>query len=114
MAAAAGSTAGIRGGTLFHPVPEESAASIAFLPATLAEEYRDGPFIVIVQTREEVSRWLRDPKPGAEGLQVEGLIGFLQRAFADVVIGKNRLRHGSHGLLHATAAADLQKEIGER
>lgn len=56
-------------------MPEQPSSSIAFLSAALAEEYRDGPFIVIVRTREEFSRWLHDPKPGAEGLQVEGLIG---------------------------------------
>ena len=48
---------------------------LAFLPAALAEEYRDGPFVVIVRTREEFSRWLRDPTPGVEWLQVEGLLG---------------------------------------
>jgi hypothetical protein len=55
-------------------VPEEPANTLAYLPAALAEEYREGPFVAIVRTREEFSRWLRDPKPGAEALQVEGLI----------------------------------------
>jgi hypothetical protein len=58
-----------------HLVSEEPAASLAILPAALAEVYREGPFVVIVRTREELSRWLHDPKPGADGLQVEGLIG---------------------------------------
>jgi hypothetical protein len=48
---------------------------MVFLPAALADDYRGGPFIVVVQTREEFTRWLRDPKPEAEGIQVEGLIG---------------------------------------
>jgi hypothetical protein len=56
-------------------MPEEPVASIAFLPAAFAENYRDGPFFVIVRTREEFSRWLRAPTPGVDGLQVEGLIG---------------------------------------
>ena len=63
------------GGRPGNPVSTEPAAAIAFLTAALAEEYRDGPFVVIVRTREEISRWLRDPIPGAEGIQVEGLIG---------------------------------------
>ena len=54
---------------------EEPAAPIPLLPAALAEDERGGPFIVIVRTGGEFSRWLRDPKPGADGLQVEGLIG---------------------------------------
>ncbi len=56
-------------------MPEEPVSSIAILTASLAEEFSDGSFIVIVQTSGEFSRWLRDPLPGAEGLQVEGLIG---------------------------------------
>ncbi|MFN0129386.1 MAG: hypothetical protein ACKV19_22190 [Verrucomicrobiales bacterium] len=58
--------------------PPEAAAramALAVLPAALAEPYGDGPFIVVVRTSEEFSRWLRDPLPGAEGLQVEGLMG---------------------------------------
>jgi hypothetical protein len=45
--------------------------------------------------------------------QVERLVGFLQRALADVMIAKDGLRHGGHRFLDAAAAADLQKEIGE-
>jgi hypothetical protein len=57
-----------------HAVPEEPAVPIALLPAALAEDERGGQYIVIVQTSGEFSRWLRDPGPGADGLQVEGLI----------------------------------------
>jgi hypothetical protein len=56
-------------------VPEEIVNVLAFLPAALAEEYHEGPFAAIVRTREEFSRWLGDPRPGAETLQLEGLIG---------------------------------------
>jgi hypothetical protein len=56
-------------------VPEEPAASIVLLPAAFAEVYSDGPFIVVVQTSEDFTRWLRASMPGVEGLQVEGLIG---------------------------------------
>lgn len=58
-----------------HPATEDPAIALAVLPAALAEHYRDGPFIVVIRTSEEFSRWLRDPLPGAEALQVEGLIG---------------------------------------
>jgi hypothetical protein len=47
---------------------------VVFLPASLAEEFRDGPFVVVVRTREEFLRWLRAPVPGLEWLQVEGLL----------------------------------------
>jgi len=57
------------------PATEAPAIALAVLPADIAEYYRDGPFIVVVRTSEEFSRWLRDPLPGAEALQVEGLIG---------------------------------------
>ncbi len=50
-------------------------AALAFLPAALAEDYSEGPFIVVVETREAFTRWLRDPKPGLEGIEVNGLIG---------------------------------------
>lgn len=55
-------------------MPEEPAASLAFLTAALAEGYRGGSFVAIVRTPEEFSRWLREPAPGVEWLQVEGLI----------------------------------------
>jgi len=48
---------------------------IVALHSSAAEEYRGGPFIVIVQTREGAIRWLHDPMPGLEGIQLEGLIG---------------------------------------
>jgi hypothetical protein len=55
-------------------VPQEPDASLTFLSAAAAEEDRDGSCVVIVRTREEFARWLRDPAPGVEWLQVEGLI----------------------------------------
>lgn len=54
---------------------EDPAASIVCLPVALAEVHREGPFVAIVRTREEFSRWLVDSTPGLEGLQVEGLLG---------------------------------------
>jgi hypothetical protein len=56
-------------------VSEDPAATLVFLRAGLAEECREHAYIVIVRTREELASWLSDPKPGAEALQVEGLIG---------------------------------------
>jgi hypothetical protein len=54
---------------------QEPDASLAFLTAALAEEHHDGSCVVIVRTREEFLRWLREPIPGLEWLQVEGLLG---------------------------------------
>ncbi|HEY2572714.1 MAG TPA: hypothetical protein VGH65_01555 [Verrucomicrobiaceae bacterium] len=48
---------------------------LAFLTASQAEEPRAGSCVVMVRTREEFVRWLRDPTPGVEWLQVEGLLG---------------------------------------
>lgn len=56
-------------------MPPEPDATVAYLPATAAEGFRDGACVVIVRTREEFVRGLREPVPGAEWLQVEGLLG---------------------------------------
>lgn len=48
--------------------------SIAILPATAAEHYTDGPFIVAVRTREEFLHWLTDAGSEAEALEVLGLL----------------------------------------
>ena len=53
-----------------RPVP-----SIAVLPAALAEGGWDGPFLVVVHTPQEFSRWLGDRSPGLKGIQVHGLLG---------------------------------------
>jgi hypothetical protein len=58
-----------------HPVPGDPAGFLAVLPAALAEHYSDGPFVAVVRSSEEFSRWLRHPPPGLEALQAEGLIG---------------------------------------
>lgn len=60
---------------LHHFVSQEPDASLAFLTAALAEGHHDGSCVVIVRTREEFVRWLREPAPGVEWLQVEGLLG---------------------------------------
>jgi hypothetical protein len=56
-------------------VPEELFPLIALLSSATAVDYCDGPFIVIVKTREEFSHWLGNEMPGLECIQVEGLIG---------------------------------------
>lgn len=53
---------------------QEPDASLAFLTAAAAEGYCGGSHVVIVRTREEFLRWLREPAAGAEWLQVEGLL----------------------------------------
>lgn len=56
-------------------MPSEPDATLAFLPATAAEGIRDGSCVVIVRTHDEFVCALREPVPGAEWLQVEGLLG---------------------------------------
>lgn len=53
---------------------QEPDTTLVILPAKLAEERRDGPFVVVVRTREEFLRWLRKPLAGMQWLQVEGLL----------------------------------------
>ncbi len=64
-----------RDGARSYSVQQEPDAALAFLTAARAEADRDGPYVVIVRTREEFVRWLREPAPGVEWLQVEGLLG---------------------------------------
>jgi len=56
-------------------VPEDPDLPLAFLTAGQAEAYLDGACVAILRTREEMEHWLREPAPGVEWLQVEGLIG---------------------------------------
>lgn len=69
---------------------EEVAPTLVFLPAGLAEEKRDGSFVVIVRSRDDFLRWLREPLPGAEWLQVEGLLGD-QEVWAVAAQGTSKL-----------------------
>lgn len=50
-------------------------SSLVFLSPDEAESYRDGSCVAIIQTKEEFARCLKQPAPGVEWLQVEGLIG---------------------------------------
>lgn len=53
---------------------DEMYKPLVFLPAALAEKYSDGPFVVIVRRPDELRRWVSDPLPGAQWLQVEQLL----------------------------------------
>jgi hypothetical protein len=53
---------------------QEPEASLVFLTAEDAEGYRGGSCVVIVRTREEFVRWLRDRPKSVEWLQVEDLL----------------------------------------
>jgi hypothetical protein len=55
-------------------MPEEPYAPLVFVTAASAETPPEGPFVTIVRTREELARWLPEPPPGLEWLQVEGLL----------------------------------------
>ena len=54
---------------------EDPDLPLAFLDAGAARTYVDGSCVAILRSREEVEHWLREPAPGVEWLQVEGLIG---------------------------------------
>jgi len=56
-------------------VSEEAYQSLRILPSALAEKQGDLSFVAIVRSRDELCRWLRDPLPGLEWLQVEGILG---------------------------------------
>lgn len=56
-------------------MPELSDQPLLFLPPEIAAAQEERAFVVIVRTREEFLRWLREPAPGLQWLQVEGLIG---------------------------------------
>jgi hypothetical protein len=77
-------------GDTLHSVSQEADASLAFLTAAAAEGYHGGSCVVVVRTREEFARWLREPAPGVEWLQVEGLIQD-QGAWAMAAQGTSRL-----------------------
>lgn len=47
---------------------------LAFLTAEAAESGAAGPCVVVVRTRDQFTRWLREPAPGVEWLQVEDLL----------------------------------------
>lgn len=49
--------------------------SLLFLPAAIAAAQEERAFVAIVRTRQEFLRWLREPAPGLQWLQVEGLLG---------------------------------------
>ena len=54
---------------------EENYPVIRILPSALAETSGDEPFAVIVRSRDELCRWLRNPPSGLSWLQVEGILG---------------------------------------
>jgi hypothetical protein len=56
-------------------VSEQNYQPLRVLPSALGEGQGDRPFVAIVRTRDELCRWLRDPVPGLQWLQVEGMLG---------------------------------------
>src|SRR5678815_3064337 len=78
--AVAGSMAAVRAvgsiaGSALHFMAQEPDAPLAFLTAAEEEGHRDASSVVIVRTREDFVRWLRDPARDVDWLQVEGLLG---------------------------------------
>ena len=56
-------------------MPQEVYQRVRFLPTALAEVEIEEPFVAVVRSRDELGRWLREPLPGPEWIQVEGLLG---------------------------------------
>ena len=56
------------------PVPENPITPMPYLTAVRALSCGDESYAVIVSSREEFSNWLQNPEPGAELLEVVGLI----------------------------------------
>ena len=54
---------------------QENYQLLRLLPPELGEREGDQPFVAIVRSRDELCRWLRDPTPGLQWIQVEGLLG---------------------------------------
>jgi hypothetical protein len=55
-------------------MPEEPLTPLVFIPAAEPTTVLDGLSVTIVRTREEFLHWLAEPTPGAQWLQVEGLL----------------------------------------
>jgi hypothetical protein len=59
-------------------VPPEIYRSLKFLPAALAEELGDRPFVVLIRTPGELVRWSEEPPGGLQWIEVEGLLDNLE------------------------------------
>jgi hypothetical protein len=55
-------------------VPLQPDWPILFLPSDSASGHNGSPFVAIVRSRTELSRWLINPPAGLQWLQVEGLL----------------------------------------
>jgi hypothetical protein len=56
-------------------VPQDTDQHLVFLRADLDGVPGDQPFVVVVKTRDQLDRWLRDGSPDLQWIQVEGLLG---------------------------------------
>jgi hypothetical protein len=56
-------------------VPEQTDKPLAFLRADSDGVAGDQPFVVVVRTRDQLDRWLRDCSLALQWIQVEGLLG---------------------------------------
>jgi hypothetical protein len=59
-------------------VPPEVYRSLNFLPAALAEEQGDRPFVVLIRTPDELTRWSGKPPKGLQWIEVEGFLDNLE------------------------------------
>jgi hypothetical protein len=56
-------------------VPQDTDKPLTFLRADSDAVPRDQPFVVIVRTRDQLDRWLRDGSPALQWIQADGLLG---------------------------------------
>ena len=65
----------VSGATGYRCVSQENDQPLRVLPSALVEGEGDRPFVAIVRGRDEFCRLLRNPLPGLQWLQVEGVLG---------------------------------------
>jgi hypothetical protein len=103
-------------------VPNQLDQPLAFLPSGLAEKLIQRPFVVIVRNQPEFLRWLSNPGPWVQWLQVEQLLPdpdvwtFASRAISqvalDVVLADPAAEFsGLYGLVDVSAVRDVRVSL---
>lgn len=69
---------------------DQPARSLALLPSTLAAGVGERPFVAIAATARELQRWLANPLPDLQWVQVEGLLADVE-AWAAAAQGKSEV-----------------------
>ena len=56
-------------------MPQDTHKPLLFLRADSEELPGDQPFVVVVRTRDQLDRWLRDSSPDLQWIEAQGLVG---------------------------------------